>query len=120
MGVVGLIHGFHLICSRTVALVAFAADGSTVFTQLGGGGPPYSSVSSPRLWPSSWRTISTEAVFVDATATEPPEPPYWVSLTITMITSRAFALAIELVRMAFTFETLTQIRRVIPEQSYVL
>ena len=69
-GVAASIHWVHLMAARLVTAVAFAADGSTVLLHAGGGGPPYSSASSAKLCPISWRVISAEAAFIEATATD--------------------------------------------------
>src|SRR5262245_23542442 len=89
-GVVDAIQAPHLIVVREVSRVAFAAEGSTDALQDGGGGPPYSSASNAKLCPSSWRMISTAATLVDATATDPPDPPYSASFTMINTASRAF------------------------------
>ena len=53
IAVPGSIHCAHLMSDRVVTAVAFAAEGSTELLHAGGGGPPYSSASSAKLWPIS-------------------------------------------------------------------
>src|SRR5262245_3496252 len=102
--------------ARTVCLVALMADGSTVLLHDGPVLPPYSSASCPSVCPTSWRTSSTAETCVDATATEPPEPPYSGSLTMTRSRSREFAAGMLADATVMTLPTFTQMSRWMPEQ----
>ena len=80
IGVVAAINARHLLVARLVSRVTLGLPGSP------GGvaepSPPYSSARPKALCPISWMAISLACGSTEQVATEPPDPPYFVELTM--------------------------------------